>query len=220
MKHLNITDQNLLDLALTHRSYLNENPNAHQHNERLEYLGDAVLELAVSEYLYKRFKDKPEGDLTAYRASLVKTTTLAKVAQKLGLGEKLKMSKGEESSGGRTNQSLLANTFEAVVGALYLDKDYNAVVDFLEKNLYPELNQIIKLGLYKDFKSTLQELVQSQGSDSPEYEVINESGPDHDKEFTVVVLIDGKKVATGKGKSKQKAQQRAAQSALEILQGE
>lgn len=214
---LPIKNQNLLTEALTHRSYLNENRQASQHNERLEFLGDAVLELAVSEFLFRTYPDEPEGNLTAYRASLVKTSTLAKVAESLDLGNLLRLSKGEELSGGRTNRSLLANTFESVIGALYLDQGFASVVTFIQQHLLPELENIIKLGLFKDHKSALQEHVQAQGHESPVYRVESESGPDHDKEFTVSVVVDGENLATGAGKSKQAAQQAAARHALEKL---
>jgi ribonuclease III len=216
--NLPIKTDTLLDEALTHRSYLNENRTAQVHNERLEFLGDAVLELAVSEFLYQRYPDQPEGLLTAYRSSLVKTTMLAKVAQKLNLGEQLKMSKGEEQSGGRKNRSLLANTLEAVIGALYLDQGFPVVVSFLEAHLFPEIDNIVEHKLFKDHKSLLQEHVQAKGHDSPTYKVINEEGPDHNKEFTVSVSIDGQELAIGTGKSKQSAQQNCAARALEKLE--
>jgi ribonuclease-3 len=205
----------LLSEALTHRSYLNENKTVTQHNERLEFLGDAVLELAVSKFLFDEFPDRPEGDLTAFRAALVKTTTLAQVAQELKLGEKLRLSKGEELSGGRTNRSLLANTVEAVIGAIYLDQNIDEVKKFLQDHLFPKLDDIIKLKLFKDHKSALQEIVQAQGHDSPDYQVISEAGPDHDKEFTISVNVNGDALASGTGKSKQSAQQEAARKALE-----
>ena len=216
---LPIKDSKLLQVALTHRSYLNENHQSTEHNERLEFLGDAVLELAVSEYLYQRFPDKPEGDLTSYRASLVKTSTLAELSEDIDLGSRLRLSKGEEQSGGRSNKSLLANTSEAVIGAIYLDQNFSAVKKFLEIHLFPKLAHIIKLGLHKDHKSTLQELVQSSGHDSPEYNVTKETGPDHDKQFTISVTVGQKVIASGSGKSKQSAQQSAAREALEKLSG-
>jgi ribonuclease III len=205
----------LLEEAFTHRSFLNENRLTSSHNERLEFLGDAVLELAVSEYLYAQFPDKPEGDLTAYRAALVRTTSLSETAAKLEFGQRLKMSKGEELSGGRSNPSLLANTFEAVLGALYLDKGYAAVMDFLATHLFPKLAEIIETKSFKDYKSSLQEIIQAEGNPSPEYLVLAESGPDHNKSFTVAVKIGGKIYAHGSGKSKQLAQQAAAREALE-----
>lgn len=206
----------LLTNALTHRSALNENnESADISNERLEFLGDAVLELITTEFLYNKFPNKPEGILTAYRSALVKTTTLAKVATRLGLGEALYMSKGEEATGGRTNEGLLADTMEAVIGALYLDQGLQNVSEFLHTELFTEIDLILKNKLYKDPKSHLQEVVQALGHETPEYQVITEKGPDHDKEFTIQVIVDGKKVATGIGTSKQRAQQDAAQKALE-----
>lgn len=214
---LQFKNSSLLETALTHRSYLNENRNVKEHNERLEYLGDAVIELAVSEFLYHSYPDRPEGELTAIRSALVRTETLAWAASKLGFGEELKMSRGEIASGGRLNIALLANTFEAVTGALYLDQGFDAVVTFLQVNLYPKVEEIINKSLYKDFKSTLQENVQAQGKTTPEYEVIDEVGPDHDKIFTVIVKIENQVIAEGKGKSKQAAQQQAAANALEKM---
>ena len=212
-----IKNKNLLRTALTHRSYLNEHKSVTTHNERLEYLGDAVIELIVSEFLFKKFTNKPEGDLTAIRSAMVRTETLAKVATDLELGKKLRMSKGEEASGGKTNIALLANTFEAVIGALYLDQGFEVVASFLETHLFTQLNEIMEKALYKDFKSTLQEAVQASGKSTPEYKVIKEEGPDHNKIFTVEVTVDDKVLSQGKGKNKQTAQQQAAASALEKI---
>lgn len=213
------TDHLLLTTALTHRSALNENISAAtESNERLEFLGDAVLELATTEYLFGHFPQEPEGVLTAYRSALVKTTTLAEVATELGLGEKLYLSKGEEATGGRANPSLLADTTEAVIGALYLDQGYDAVKTFLGNHLFPKFTQIHQQKLYKDAKSELQELVQAQGLDAPEYLVTREEGPDHNKEFTIQVLIKNQPMGTGLGKSKQQAQQAAAAEALSKLE--
>jgi ribonuclease-3 len=209
----------LLTTALTHRSYLNENRSVKEHNERLEYLGDAVIELAVSQFLYHSLPDKPEGELTAIRSALVRTETLASVAISLELGQNLRMSKGEIASGGRDNIALLANTFEAVIGALYLDQGFKPVIAFLNQHLFPKIKEIITKNLYKDFKSTLQETIQSQGKPTPEYEVVSQTGPDHDKVFVVAVRIDGQIIAQGSGKSKQHAQQAAAAGALEKLIG-
>jgi ribonuclease-3 len=207
---------NLLETALTHRSALNEKiSSSQQSNERLEFLGDAVLELATTEFLFAKFPNENEGELTAYRSSLVKTTTLAEVAAELGLGEKLYMSKGEEATGGRNNPGLLADTTEAVIGALYLDQGFEAVIKFLETHLFHKFEQIKQQKLYRDAKSFLQEVVQAKGYEAPVYQVIAESGPDHDKQFTVEVLVDQKPAGTGKGKSKQAAQQAAATQALE-----
>lgn len=218
MKLPNFNNQQLLVTALSHRSSLNEKSvsgtTANESNERLEFLGDAVLELAVTEYLYANYPTEPEGKMTAYRSALVKTTSLAEMARELELGKAMYMSKGEEATGGRHNESLLADTTEAVIGALYLDQGYEAVVQFLEEHLYPKFSEILKNKLYKDHKSLLQELVQSKGLPTPVYEVTQEVGPDHDKEFTVVVKIADAIKGTGVGKNKQQAQQQAALEAL------
>lgn len=210
------TDQQLLTQALTHRSALNEpHLKVTESNERLEFLGDAVLELIATDYLFKHFPDQPEGVLTAYRSALVKTTSLAKVAETLGIGESILMSKGEEAGGGRTNESLLADTFEALTGALYLDQGLSAAEAFLTQHLFITLPEILKRKLYQDAKSSLQETVQARGLPTPTYEVLEEKGPDHDKVFTITVLVGDTVVGTGSGKSKQAAQQEAAQNALE-----
>lgn len=210
------TKPNLLTQALTHRSALNEQTLAvNESNERLEFLGDAVLELVTTEYLYEAYPAEPEGTLTAYRIALVKTTSLAQVALTLGLGEKILMSRGEEAGGGRTNESLLADTFEAVVGALYLDQGLTAVESFLHQHLFVTFGDILKNRLYQDAKSQLQEVVQAKSLPTPTYEVVSELGPDHDKIFTVQVLVGEEAVGTGTGKSKQAAQQAAAKAALE-----
>lgn len=210
------TNTKLLDTALTHRSALNEKGNnSSESNERLEFLGDAVLELIATEFLYRKFPKEPEGTLTAYRSALVKTTSLAEVATKLGLGEQLKMSKGEEATGGRNNPSLLADTLEAVIGALYLDQGTEAVITFLNEHLFTSLDNILEQRLYKDPKSELQERVQAQGLETPSYQVVSEAGPDHSKEFTVAVYVGTTLIGQGQGKSKQQAQQAAAQEALE-----
>ncbi|MFC1653220.1 ribonuclease III [Patescibacteria group bacterium] len=212
-----IKNKSLLETALTHRSYLNENRSVKEHNERLEYLGDAVVELAVSEFLFEKYPKRPEGELTAIRSAMVRTETLAKVAERLDFGLSLRMSKGEAASGGRSNTALLANTFEAVIGAMYLDQGFQKVIDFLKENLFPEADEIVENGSFKDFKSTLQEVVQAEGKSTPEYQVVSEKGPDHDKIFTVMVKVEKQELATGKGKSKQSAQQQAAARALEKL---
>ncbi len=209
-------NKDLLTTALTHRSALNEeNSSSPVSNERLEFLGDAVLELAATKFLYQKFPQTQEGLLTAYRSALVKTETLAQVAINLGLGEKLYMSRGEEATGGRTNASLLADTMEAVIGALYLDQGFQKVEEFLGDTLFVEVDAILKNKLYKDAKSHLQEVVQAEGEEAPVYEVVSEKGPDHDKEFTVNVLVGGQVVGTGMGSSKQRAQREAAQAALQ-----
>lgn len=212
-----LNNPSLLTLAFTHRSALNEHLDLKKSNERIEFLGDAVLELAVSVYLYNIMPDQPEGELTSFRSSLVKTTTLARVARSLDLGSKIMISKGEELSHGRDNEAILADTLEAFIGALYLDQGYDAVVAFLEENLFPLFDEIKSFNLQKDSKSMLQELVQRTRKKLPVYTVLESNGPDHNKNFTVAVLVDGKEIAKASGKSKQEAQQEAAKQALEIL---
>jgi ribonuclease-3 len=215
---LPIKNKILLTNALTHRSWLNENEDLpEKSNERLEFLGDAVLELVVSEHLYLKFPNQQEGKLTALRASLVRTETLAKIATNLDLGEQIRLSKGEELGGGRKNESLLANTFESVVGAIYLESGKTGAEKFIAKHLLPELSLIIKNHLEKDAKSRLQEIIQARGLPAPEYTVLDETGPDHAKSFTVAVQSEGKQLGTGSGKSKQQAQQNAAAIALEKI---
>jgi len=208
-------NEKLLNRALTHRSALNEKKSsAKVSNERLEFLGDAVLELSTTNFLFEKFPSEPEGVLTAYRSSLVKTTTLARIATKLGLNKMLFMSKGEEATGGRSNVGILADVTEAVLGALYLDQGIEVVDKLLSKILFPEIDNIIKNKLYKDSKSYLQEIVQAKNLETPTYQVISEIGPDHDKEFTVTATVGKKVVGRGIGKSKQQAQQAAAEEAL------
>lgn len=205
----------LLEQALTHKSTLNEkNTKKTVSNERLEFLGDAVLELSATNFLYQKFPNAPEGELTAYRSALVKTTALAEVAKNLGIPEKIYMSKGEEATKGRENTSILADTVEAIIGALYIDQGYEKVDQFLQEVLFPSIDDIISKKLYKDAKSHLQELVQSMGLETPIYQVETEVGPDHDKEFTVSVKVNSKIVGRGMGKSKQQAQQSAAREAI------
>ncbi|MEX0896387.1 MAG: ribonuclease III [Patescibacteria group bacterium] len=211
----NFNNAQLLETALTHRSALNERASkATESNERLEFLGDAVLELLATTFLYDAFPKESEGVLTAYRSALVKTTSLASVAQKLNLGAKILMSKGEEAGGGRENISLLADTFEAILGALYLDQGLQAVETFLKTHLFGDIERILAEKLYKDPKSELQEIVQADGLQTPAYQVIAEKGPDHDKIFTISITLDQEVIATGSGKSKQLAQQAAAEAAL------
>lgn len=208
-------NQLFLITALTHRSALNERlSQATESNERLEFLGDAVLELVVTEFLFNKLPQEAEGKLTAIRSAMVKTTTLAQIGQELQIGDQLYMSKGEESTGGRRNEGLLANSIEALIGALYLDQGIEAVHKFLKQVLFPKFDQIMRDKSYRDHKSYLQEVVQAQGHDAPVYEVIHESGPDHDKVFTVQVLVSNQKSGEGQGKSKQAAQQEAAAVAL------
>jgi ribonuclease III len=207
----------LLQQAVTHRSYLNEHRSYKlEHNERLEFLGDAVLELVVTEYLYKNFKN-PEGELTNWRAALVNGEMLAKISKKLGVEEFLMMSRGEAKDTGRARQYLLANAFEAIVGAIYLDqKDgYGESKKFIEKNVIVELSEIIEKKLYQDPKSRFQEEAQDKAGVTPSYRVMSESGPDHDKKFAVGAYLGDEMIAQGEGQSKQEAQRNAAEKALE-----
>jgi ribonuclease III len=206
-----------LETALTHRSYLNENRAILESNERLEFLGDAVLELIVSEFLYLKFPKLPEGRLTAYRSKIVQTRTLAAVANNLNLGECLLLSRGEAASGGRQNSSILADLVEAIIGSLYLDGGINAAFSFVKAQLLENYQDLIKSEDVEDWKSKLQEVVQAKGGIAPTYEVIDETGPDHSRIFTVGVNFFDKLQTTGTGKSKQAAQQVAARKALENL---
>lgn len=202
------------DLALTHRSWVNENPAASKgHNERLEFLGDAVLEFVVSSFLYSEFPDKEEGFLTALRANIVNTKNLSVLAKKLSLGEQIRLSKGEEQGGGRINESLLADTLEAVIGALYVDSGLKEAKEFIHQNLLSDIDEKLREPL-KDPKSRLQEIVQSKGLAAPRYVVVRESGPDHNKNFVVEVHFNGEAAAKGEGKSKNRAEQAAAEAAL------
>ena len=203
----------LLAQALTHKSWVNEHSKNFGTNERLEFLGDAVLELIVSKHLYEQFPDKEEGYLTALRANLVNTTNLAAVAVKLELGEHLNLSRGEEETGGRKNPSLLADTVEAIIGALFIDSGFVKVERFVKLNLLTDIDIKLTQPL-KDPKSRLQEIVQAKGVIAPKYTVVAEAGPDHAKEFVVEVVIDGKPLATGAGRSKGEAEQKAAEEAL------
>ncbi|PWU22897.1 ribonuclease III [Candidatus Cerribacteria bacterium 'Amazon FNV 2010 28 9'] len=206
----------LLDEALTHRSVTNEASHAIS-NERLEFLGDAVLELATTQFLYQRFPDAAEGLLTSYRSSLVRRSQLSQVAAILGVGEFLKLSKGEESMGGRSNPALLENAFEAIVGALYLDQGFDACYRFLAEHLFSQVDEVIANNLHKDYKSTLQETVQAEGKPTPVYTTLSASGPDHDRIFEIAVNVAGQEYGVGKGKSKQEASQMAAKAALEKI---
>lgn len=206
----------LLEEAFVHRSAVNESKGTVS-NERLEFLGDAVLELATTIFLYKRLPDVPEGILTSFRSSLVKKTTLAKVALNLGLGDMLKMSRGEEAMGGRKNPALLENTFEAFIGALFLDQGFDACYAFLDENLFIRFDEINDNNLHRDDKSLLQESVQAQGKPTPVYETLESHGPDHDKTFKVAVSVDAHRLGVGEGKSKQEASLRAAKAALEKI---
>lgn len=207
-------DQNLLKTALTHRSAINEKKGSHQSNERLEFLGDAILELVVSDFLFKTYPHLPEGRLTQKRAVIVQTKTLAAAALKLNLGKNLIMSKGEKKAGGQTNVSLLANTFEALIGAIYLDQGFTKAAEFIDQNLLQNLSLILHQVDVHDFKSQLQETWQKQFQTAPRYQLVNSFGPDHSKTFVVKVFLKGKLKGEGRGKSKQAAEQAAANSAI------
>lgn len=208
-------DKSLLKQAFTHRSYINEHPDAGiAHNERLEFLGDAVLELAVTEFLFKKYPRETEGDLTAYRAALVNTNTLAAAAARLDMNAFLLLSRGEAKDEGRARTYILANTFEAVIGAIYLDKGYGAAERFIAGSLFHLTEDIVKRGLWQDAKSKFQEEAQERESVTPAYQVLRESGPDHDKRFTVGVFLGTQLVAEAEGLSKQEAEQNAAAKAL------
>ena len=210
-------DKLLLSRSLTHRSYLNEHPEAVEDNERLEFLGDAVLDFLVGAWLYNRFPEMSEGSLTRLRSALVRTEQLAEFSKQVGLGKALKLGHGEEESGGRERQALLCATFEAFVGALYLDSGIDEVIDFIKPLLEAVADSVLSSGNIQDPKSKLQEWVQSNGNNAPVYQMISARGPDHAKLFEVEVLINGKKYGRGTGRSKQSAAKAAAQEALSLL---
>jgi ribonuclease-3 len=212
-------NKKLLKTALTHRSFLNENHAEEiENNERLEFLGDAVLELITTEYLYLQHPQRPEGELTSFRSALVKTTSLGDTALELTIGDYIFMSKGEEVTGGRARPYILANTFESILGAIYLDQGYSVAKNFVITKLLPKLEAIIENRLDIDSKSKLQELAQEVLNYTPVYEQISALGPDHDKEFIMAVKIVNRVFGEGKGKSKQEAEQNAAQYALDHWQ--
>ncbi len=212
---ISFNDKGLLKKAFCHRSYLNENPDfGLNHNERLEFLGDAVLELAVTEYLYYNYPEKTEGDLTNWRAALVNSRMLAKIARKLNFNSWLLLSKGEQKETGKARTYILGDTFEAFLGALYLDKGFEACKDFIQKQLPPHITEIKEKGLLKDVKSKFQEEAQDKIGVTPTYQVLKEWGPDHDKHFLVGVFVEEEMVARGEGTSKQEAEERAAEQAL------
>lgn len=214
---LTVSNEHLIQNAFVHRSYLNESKEFSESNERLEYLGDAVLELATSHYLYSTYPDFQEGMLTNLRAALVRTESLADTAESLGFAKLLLMSKGEEATGGRGNRSILADTFEAFLGATYLDQGYPACVQILSQHLFTKAALVLKSETYKDNKSLLQEIAQSRYKATPLYNLISEAGPDHDKEFIMQVSIADKLYKQGSGKSKQAAQEDAAKNTLEMI---
>ena len=208
-------DKALLRQAFTHRSYINENKDlSGGHNERLEFLGDAVLELVTTDYLYKRFTEMNEGELTSLRSALVNADTCAVVAQKLGANDFLLLSKGESKDIGRARQYILANTLEAVIGALYMDQGFEAAQGFITAHIIPLTEALIEKGTWIDAKSLFQEKSQEHEGTTPSYKTIRQSGPDHDKQFTIGVYLKSDLAGQGEGRSKQDAEQEAARSAL------
>lgn len=213
-----LLEKPIFQTAFTHRSYLNESPEPIQSNERLEFLGDAVLSFIISSYLYNLRQSDTEGELTNLRSFIVKTNSLAKAAQNLNLGKYLRMSAGEEQTGGRSNIQIMANTFEAVLGAIYSDQGIEAAREFVTKNLLPLFETELREGPPKDAKSLLQEISQTKFKQSPKYRVIETVGPDHAKQFTVGVFIQGEQKGTGSGLSKQIAEEAAASQAITALE--
>lgn len=215
--HTIFQDKDLLTQAFIHRSYINENPKSPiSHNERLEFLGDAVLELVVTDYLYKKYPGSPEGELTAYRSALVNANIISDVASELAMNDYLLLSKGEAKDIGKARQYILANTYEAVAGAIYLDQGYEQARVFIHDSLLDKTDEIVSKKLWRDSKSLVQEKAQEYVAITPAYKVLHESGPDHDKHFTVGLFLRDELIAEGKGKSKQEAEQKAAQEALRV----
>jgi ribonuclease-3 len=207
----------LLTRALTHRSYINENPEALEDNERLEFLGDAVLDFIVAAWLYNHFPEMTEGDLTLVRTALVRTEQLAEFARKIKLGNAMRLGQGEIASGGRTRQALLCGGFEALIGSYFLDRGIAAVEDFIKPFLESAVHEVLVDGHPRDPKSLLQEWTQARGLDPPVYETVNETGPDHEKIFEVRVSIEGKTSGSGTGNSKREASKMAAKAALKQI---
>ncbi len=211
-------DKTLLQKALTHRSYINEHPDyLNGHNERLEFLGDAVLELIVSSYLYHYYPNRPEGELTSFRSAVVKTEALADLARKIQLGEFLRMSKGEQITGGANKDYLLANTLESLIGAMYLDQGFETTRNFVLNLIKPLLHKVVKYRLDIDHKTKFQEIAQKQYKVTPKYKLIKSEGPDHERTFKMGAYLNKKLIATGVGNSKQKAEEMAAKLAIEKL---
>ena len=210
-------NKSLLKEALTHRSYLNENPKMGPHNERMEFLGDSVLELITSEFLFKKYPDQAEGQLTVLRAALINYQILARVAREIGLENYIFLSKGEAKDTGKGREAILANAFEALLAAIYLDRGYKLSHDFISRFLLPHLDEILKKQLYRDSKSFLQEMIQDKFKVTPTYKVLEESGLDHQKNFRIGVYVGEKLIAEGRGSSKQEAEVNAASQALSSL---
>ena len=207
----------LKELAFTHRSYLNENKEAKESNERLEFLGDSILSFVVSSHIFTQYPNLKEGELTSLRSVLTNTQTLYQVSENLELGVLLKMSKGEEEGGGRTNKTILANTYEAVVGALFLDGGIDKARQFITATILDHQNEFVGSQGLKDPKSQLQEYMQEKYKVSPDYRIVGEEGPDHEKKYTSAVFLNGEIVAQGQGRSKQEAEKDAAARALEAF---
>ncbi len=212
---LNFKNKDLLKQAFIHRSYINENSGVGiSHNERLEFLGDAVLELVTTEELFRRYPDKSEGELTAIRAALVNTYSISEAATRLGANEYLLLSKGEARDTGKAREYILANTYEAIIGAIYLDRGYDESEKFIEASLFTKIENIVSKKLWRDAKSLVQEKAQEILGVTPRYETIEESGPDHDKNFAIGIFFGQNLIGKGTGKSKQEAEQSAAKAAL------
>lgn len=212
-------DITLLRTACTHRSYLNENKvSGMEHNERLEFLGDAVLELVVTSYLFRKYPTKQEGELTAFRSSIVNTQSLIKVAEHLGLNKFMMLSKGEAKDTGRARSVILANAIEAIIGAIYMDQGYNAAANFISSEILDviDIEVIVKNKSWIDAKSKFQEKAQEKVGITPAYKTLKEVGPDHDKQFTLGVFLGDEHIASGSGPSKQEAEQKAAEKALQV----
>ncbi|KKU22450.1 MAG: Ribonuclease 3 [Candidatus Nomurabacteria bacterium GW2011_GWA1_46_11] len=212
---VNFKSKGLLRQAFIHRSYINENESsALAHNERLEFLGDAVLELSVTDFLYKKYPNHTEGELTALRSALVNAVIISSVAESIGMNDYLLLSKGEAKDRGKARQYILANTYEALIGAIYMDQGYAAADLFITETLLPKTEEIVDKKLWRDAKSLVQEKAQEFVQCTPMYKVLEERGPDHDKHFTVGIYFNTEQIALGKGKSKQEAEQAAALAAL------
>jgi ribonuclease-3 len=214
--NLDFKDKRLLQQAFIHRSYINEHKSTGlAHNERLEFLGDAVLELVITDFLFNKYPNIPEGRLTAYRSSLVRTESISAAARSMGMNDLLMLSKGESRDMGKARDYILANTFESFVGATYLDQGYDAAKTVISETLFGNIEDIIEEGSWRDAKSYAQEKSQELYSETPRYELVSAVGPDHDKNFVMAIYFGEKKIAEGEGNSKQKAQQSAAQNAIE-----
>jgi ribonuclease III len=210
-----LKNKKLFEEAFTHRSYLNEAKLKVASNERLEFLGDSIISFVISNYLFSKYSDFDEGDLTNLRSLMVNTKSLSEIARELNMGELLKLSRGEEESKGRENATLLENSFEAYVGALFLDQGMTCVTNFLDIAMFPKIQELVNKKAFKDPKSLFQEKIQARKRGSPLYKVLEETGPAHAKTFKVGVFVDGKKMGEGIGKSKQIAEESAAKIALE-----